>query len=218
MPNTNSEKLISSSAGGDVFLTDITQPTLVNNENHFFCHGEKACYELRTFSQDPFIFISCGQDGACKWVDTRMSSKCAKSSCQEHTLIKLLTGISAIAVNPIVPYHLVCAGMDGVVRMFDRRMLSVGDELDQTSVTSIAKKCVNGLFACFTPPSRDYLDSAGDAPATAIPTGGKDSLSNIPFVNNKRITSVQYDRTGTHLLVSYHPNKIYLLDWRVFDH
>ena len=98
----------------------------MNNLNRFVCHGEKSVYELRTIAQEPFSFISSGQDGTCKWYDIRQSTKCDKLFCQEHTLIKLSTGITAIAINPVVPYHLVCSGLDGILRFFDRRMLSVG--------------------------------------------------------------------------------------------
>ena len=64
---------------------------------------------------------------------------------------------------------------------------------------------VRGLFACFSPPDTGNTPVAADIPNPTSP----------PFSNNKRITSVQYDRRGEYLLASYHTNTIYLLDWKV---
>lgn len=206
MPRTNSQKLISCSSGGDIYLTDVTHPTLSNSSNHFQCHGDKSCYEIRTFPQDPSIFVTCGQDGSCKWVDTRLASKCERPFCKEHTLLKAMTGISAITLNPVVPYHLVCAGLDGVIRMYDRRVLSVGSG-DDGNIRGMVEQSVSGMFACFSAPEAEQPAGLGDLPSAA---------TNLPpFVNNKRVTSVQYDNRGNDLLVSYHSNNIYLLDWRV---
>ena len=42
------------------------------------------------------------------------------------------TGISALAINPFIPYHLVCSGLDGIVRFYDRRKLSVGSSFSSS--------------------------------------------------------------------------------------
>lgn len=73
LPQTNSEKLISCSSSGDIYLTDAHASTLQNSSHHYQCHGDRPCYELRTFLQDPNTFVSCGQDGTCKWIDTRLA-------------------------------------------------------------------------------------------------------------------------------------------------
>ena len=178
----------------------------MNNLNRFVCHGEKSVYELRTIAQEPFSFISSGQDGTCKWYDIRQSTKCDKLFCQEHTLIKLSTGITAIAINPVVPYHLVCSGLDGILRFFDRRMLSVGlcDSDPSSSSCSISNQSTKGLFACFGLSSSIEL---GNSP--------RQSFFNSATASNKRITSVQYDNWGNEILVSYQSDNLYLLDWRV---
>jgi len=64
-------------------------------KKYFTFSSTKAIYELRVCPQNPFVFYSCGQDGTCKFYDIRQSTKCDKSSCQEHTLIKNTTGITA---------------------------------------------------------------------------------------------------------------------------
>jgi WD40 repeat protein len=205
LPKSDDERLISCSADGCIYLTDINCSEKVNSEHLFSCHGNKTCYEVRTFLHDPFIFISCGQDGCCKWVDLRQTSKCEKQFCQEHNLIKLSTGVSAIAINPFVPYHLVSAGLDGIVRFFDRRMLSVGSHDSVETISSLTDQSTRGLFATFG------VTSTGSNSPTA-------TTCNIPgntVTSNKRITSLQYDNWGSQLLVSYQTNNIYLLDWRV---
>jgi WD40 repeat protein len=205
MPRTNNQKVISCSSGGCMYLSDVNMPTLINNQNRFQCHGDKTAYELRTFDFDPSVFVSCGQDGTCKWIDTRIYTNCSKAYCNDHTLLKLPTGITGIAINPLVPYHLVCAGLDGMLRFFDRRMLSLGGHVtsggdianNQTLLSSMKNHSIHGLFASFSP--------SGEV-ATSTPTN---------TLNSKRITSVQYDTSGEHILASYQSDSIYLLDWRV---
>lgn len=203
LPGSNDERLISSSANGSIYLTDLNQSSLVNNQQLFSCHGNKTCYEVRTFLHDPSIFISCGQDGCCKWVDLRQTSKCEKQFCQEHSLIKLSTGISAIAINPYVPYHLVCAGLDGIVRFYDRRMLSVGAYDSVETISILTDQSTKGLFASFgiTPSEPNSPTNTCNIPGNTV-------------ISNKRVTSLQYNNWGSQLLVSYQSDNIYLLDWR----
>lgn len=52
-----------------------------------------------------------------------------------------MTGITAIALNPVIPYHLACAGLDGVLRLYDRRMLSVGS-VDDSTFRTMAEQSV----------------------------------------------------------------------------
>lgn len=203
LPKTDDERLISCSADGSIYLTDINYSETINNEHYFACHGNKTCYDVLTFVHDPFIFVSCGQDGCCKWIDLRQSSKCEKQFCQEHTLIKLSTGISAIAMNPFVPYHIVCAGLDGITRFYDRRMLSVGIYDSAETISTMTDQSTKGLFASFSVPNNT--------------TNNPINTCNIPgntVVSDKRITSLQYDNWGSELLVSYQTDNIYLLDWR----
>lgn len=53
--------------------------------------------------------------------------------------------MTAIALNPVVPYHLACAGLDGVLRLYDRRMLSVGT-VDDGTFRGMAEQSVRDLF------------------------------------------------------------------------
>lgn len=53
--------------------------------------------------------------------------------------------MSAIAVNPVVPYHLACAGTDGVLRIYDRRVLSVGS-IDDGTFRGMAEQSVRVYY------------------------------------------------------------------------
>ena len=206
LPKSNDERIVSCASDGSIYLTDLNYSQSINNQHLFSCHGNKTCYEIRTCVHDPFLFISCGQDGCCKWVDLRESSKCEKLFCQEHNLLKISTGISALAINPFVPYHMACGGLDGVVRFYDRRMLSVGAHSTVETISSLTEQSTRGLFATFSPAS-----SEANSP---------ENTCNIPgntVISNKRITSLQYDNWGRQLLVSYQTDKIYLLDWKVLN-
>jgi nuclear receptor interaction protein len=188
-----------------MYMSDVNTPPLLNNLNRYQCHGDKTAYEIRTIEAEPAVFVTCGQDGTCKWIDTRAHAHCHKPYCNDHTLLKLPTGITAIAVHPLVPFHLVCAGLDGLLRFFDRRMLTMGatsEEVcnvadNQTLLSSLKNHSIHGLFASFSP--------SGEVTSTT-PTN---------TLNSKRITSVQYDTYAEHVLAGYQPDIIYLLDWRV---
>ncbi|CAF0724169.1 unnamed protein product [Brachionus calyciflorus] len=193
LPYSNDENIISCSSGGDIYLNNIYS----NKSCLFKCHGDKTCYELRACSDSSFV--SCGLDGSIKFIDLRSTSKCDQQhSCQEHTLIKNTNGITAITVNPVIPYHLVCAGLDGTLRLYDTRMLSIGSYNLNQSVFDNVNQSAKGLFAVFNPP----LSNKDNNPLDGLGP------------NAKRITSVQYNRTGTEILASYQSDSIYLLDWR----
>lgn len=104
------------------------------------------------------------------------------------------TGISALAINPFIPYHLVCSGLDGIVRFYDRRKLSVGSSFSSSKNIS---QSTDGMFACFK-----------------ISKSNEDTIGGT-VVSSKRVTSLQFDNWGNDLLVSYQPDTVYLLDWRV---
>ena len=48
------------------------------------------------------------------------------SDCFEDVMIRCSQSVTAISFNPMLPYHLAVGSSDSAVRIFDRRMLSVG--------------------------------------------------------------------------------------------
>jgi hypothetical protein len=113
----------------------------------------------------------------------------------------------------LIPYHIVCATLDGIVRFYDIRALSVGtfDSNELTSKdNSTTNQHGNGLFACFGLANQNESSLINRKTIfNAL------SLSSTP--QNKRITSLQYNNVGSEVLVSYQSDNIYLLDWRVSD-
>lgn len=188
LPSSNESQIVSCSANGDIFYNDIEDTSPSANTNKFTCHSERTCFEIRTVASEPHAFTSCGQDGTVRWFDIRIKTKCDKENCHDDTLIKLSNGITAIAINPLIPYHLVCGSLDGIVRFYDRRMLSVG------AASDLNYSSLKGLFSCF-----GY-------------TKGDQQQQQSP--RSQRITSLQYDDFGNEILVSYQKDRIYLLDWR----
>ena len=106
-----------------------------------------------------------------------------------------------VTVNPLIPYHIVCASLDGIVRFYDTRALSVGefDSNETLTKASITNQFDNGLFACFglSPNQTDSNLTNRKTIFNAL------SLSSTPA--NKRITSIQYNN-----VISYVLNYLYL--------
>jgi hypothetical protein len=71
-----------------------------------------------------------------------MKTKCNETYCEDNTMIKLASGIRAMSSNPLIPNHLACGDIDGFVRFYDMRKLSVGKNLDNSQ---------SDMFCCFAP-------------------------------------------------------------------
>lgn len=159
----------------------------------FKCHGDKTCYEIRPFENESFL--TCGHDGCVKFIDLRQYSDCKNPSCFHHNLLTQKTAITCMAVNPLMPHYFTCGSIDGVLCFYDFRMLSVGSS---ESKEFISNKTDKGLYAVFDP----FMST-------------EKSNSNAFPVNTKRITSVEYDEKGCHVLANFQPNFIYLLNSKV---
>ncbi|XP_013421890.1 DDB1- and CUL4-associated factor 6-like [Lingula anatina] len=121
MPQSSDAKIVSCSGDGVIFYTDILREDSWGS-NSFNCHFGTT-YELLTLPNDPHTFLSCGEDGAVRWFDLRLKTSCRKESCKEDILIHNKRAVSALAVDPVVPYHLAVGCADSTVKIFDRRML-----------------------------------------------------------------------------------------------
>ncbi|XP_071549256.1 DDB1- and CUL4-associated factor 6-like isoform X1 [Panulirus ornatus] len=121
LPQTTNRKIISCSGDGILIYTDIER----QEETHdckFTCHGS-TCYDVITLPDDPHTFLSCGEDGTVRWFDLRAKEQCSTRNCQEDILLNMGRAVTAVAVNPITPYHLAVATQDSTIRIYDRRML-----------------------------------------------------------------------------------------------
>ncbi|XP_053310308.1 DDB1- and CUL4-associated factor 6 isoform X2 [Spea bombifrons] len=122
MPLTNDKQIISCSGDGVIFYTNIEKDMETNRQNQFTCHYGTA-YEIMTVPNDPYTFLSCGEDGTVRWFDTRMKTSCTKEDCKDDILINCRRAATSIAVCPPAPYYLAIGCSDSSVRIYDRRML-----------------------------------------------------------------------------------------------
>ncbi|XP_012819671.1 DDB1- and CUL4-associated factor 6 isoform X3 [Xenopus tropicalis] len=122
LPLTNDKQIISCSGDGVIFFTDIEKDADTNRQCQFTCHYGTA-YEIMTVPNDPYTFLSCGEDGTVRWFDTRTKTSCTKEDCKDDILINCRRAATSIAICPTAPYYLAVGCSDSSVRIYDRRML-----------------------------------------------------------------------------------------------
>ncbi|RXN28915.1 DDB1- and CUL4-associated factor 6 isoform X4 [Labeo rohita] len=62
MPHTNDQQIVSCSGDGIIFYTHTEKSQEINRQCQFTCHYGTA-YEIMTVPNDPYTFLSCGEDG-----------------------------------------------------------------------------------------------------------------------------------------------------------
>ncbi|XP_070693989.1 DDB1- and CUL4-associated factor 6 isoform X2 [Pempheris klunzingeri] len=122
MPHTNDQEIISCSGDGIIYYTHTEQSPEHNRQCQFTCHYGTA-YEIMTVPNDPYTFLSCGEDGTVRWFDLRMKTSCTKEDCKDDILINCRRAATSISISPLMPYYLAVGCSDSSVRIYDRRML-----------------------------------------------------------------------------------------------
>uniref|UniRef100_A0A671T6F2 DDB1- and CUL4-associated factor 6-like n=1 Tax=Sinocyclocheilus anshuiensis TaxID=1608454 RepID=A0A671T6F2_9TELE len=122
MPHTNDQQIVSCSGDGIIFYTHTEKSQEINRQCQFTCHYGTA-YEIMTVPNDPYTFLSCGEDGTVRWFDLRMKTSCTKEDCKDDILINCRRAATSISICPPVPYYLAVGCSDSSVRIYDRRML-----------------------------------------------------------------------------------------------
>ncbi|KAG7467058.1 hypothetical protein MATL_G00149300 [Megalops atlanticus] len=122
MPCTNDQQIVSCSGDGIIYYTNTEKSADVNRQCQFTCHYGTA-YEIMTVPNDPYTFLSCGEDGTVRWFDVRMKTSCTKEDCKDDILINCRRAATSISICPLVPYYLAVGCSDSSVRIYDRRML-----------------------------------------------------------------------------------------------
>ncbi|XP_066456422.1 DDB1- and CUL4-associated factor 6 isoform X2 [Eleutherodactylus coqui] len=142
LPLTNDKQIISCSGDGVIYHTNIEKDAETNRQCQFTCHYGTA-YEIMTVPNDPYTFLSCGEDGTVRWFDIRIKSSCTKEDCKDDILIHCRRAATSITVCPPAPYYLAVGCSDSSVRIFDRRMLGAG---------SFSNRGTTGMCVRFAPP------------------------------------------------------------------
>uniref|UniRef100_A0AAR2LC31 Ddb1 and cul4 associated factor 6 n=1 Tax=Pygocentrus nattereri TaxID=42514 RepID=A0AAR2LC31_PYGNA len=122
MPHTNDQQIVSCSGDGIIYYTHTEKSPDINRQCQFTCHYGTA-YEIMTVPNDPYTFLSCGEDGTVRWFDLRMKTSCTKEDCKDDILINCRRAATSISISPLVPYYLAVGCSDSSVRIYDRRML-----------------------------------------------------------------------------------------------
>ncbi|XP_061142526.1 DDB1- and CUL4-associated factor 6 isoform X1 [Syngnathus typhle] len=122
MPHTNDQEIISCSGDGILYYTRTEKSAEFNRQCQFTCHYGTA-YEIMTVPNDPYTFLSCGEDGTVRWFDLRTKTSCTKEDCKDDILINCRRAATSISISPLMPYYLAVGCSDSSVRIYDRRML-----------------------------------------------------------------------------------------------
>ncbi|KAG7253160.1 hypothetical protein CRUP_022585, partial [Coryphaenoides rupestris] len=118
----NRKEIISCSGDGIIYYTHTEKSLELNRQCQFSCHYGTA-YEIMTVPNDPYTFLSCGEDGTVRWFDLRTKTSCTKEDCKDDILINCRRAATSISISPLVPYYLAVGCSDSSVRIYDRRML-----------------------------------------------------------------------------------------------
>ncbi|XP_063161604.1 DDB1- and CUL4-associated factor 6 isoform X2 [Candoia aspera] len=145
LPCTSDKQIISCSGDGVIFYTNVEQDAETNRQCQFTCHYGTT-YEIMTVPNDPYTFLSCGEDGTVRWFDTRIKTSCTKEDCKDDILINCRRAATSVAICPPIPYYLAVGCSDSSVRIYDRRMLGT------RATGNYAGRGTTGLVARFVPP------------------------------------------------------------------
>ncbi|XP_023496266.1 DDB1- and CUL4-associated factor 6 isoform X4 [Equus przewalskii] len=144
LPCTNDKQIVSCSGDGVIFYTNVEQDAETNRQCQFTCHYGTT-YEIMTVPNDPYTFLSCGEDGTVRWFDTRIKTSCTKEDCKDDILINCRRAATSVAICPPIPYYLAVGCSDSSVRIYDRRMLGT------RATGNYAGRGTTGLVARFIP-------------------------------------------------------------------
>ncbi|XP_061859141.1 DDB1- and CUL4-associated factor 6 isoform X5 [Colius striatus] len=145
LPCTNDKQIVSCSGDGVIFYTNIEQDAETNRQCQYTCHYGTT-YEIMTVPNDPYTFLSCGEDGTVRWFDTRIKTSCTKEDCKDDILINCRRAATSVAICPPIPYYLAVGCSDSSVRIYDRRMLGT------RATGNYAGRGTIGMVARFVPP------------------------------------------------------------------
>ncbi|KAF1676132.1 DCAF6 factor, partial [Pygoscelis papua] len=145
LPCTNDKQIVSCSGDGVIFYTNVEQDAETNRQCQYTCHYGTT-YEIMTVPNDPYTFLSCGEDGTVRWFDTRIKTSCTKEDCKDDILINCRRAATSVAICPPIPYYLAVGCSDSSVRIYDRRMLGT------RATGNYAGRGTVGMVARFVPP------------------------------------------------------------------
>lgn len=97
------------------------------NLNYFNCHSRGTTYEVLTVPTEPQSFMSCGEDGTVRLFDLRQISRCHKTCCKDNILVLSPSAVTSMCLSPISHNYIAVGSSDSIIRIYDRRYLSLVD-------------------------------------------------------------------------------------------
>uniref|UniRef100_A0AAZ3PHL6 DDB1- and CUL4-associated factor 6-like n=1 Tax=Oncorhynchus tshawytscha TaxID=74940 RepID=A0AAZ3PHL6_ONCTS len=164
LPQTNDRMIVSAAADGKIFLTNVERGSNMDPVLQYHCHNG-AAYEILTVPSDPHSFLSCGEDGAIRWFDVRVSPGCWQTNCKKDILIDCRRAVTSMAISPVESFYLATGCSDSSVRIYDRRMLG----------TIATGSGVAGMCARFVP--RHLLNKSCRVTSLAYSRDGREVLA-----------------------------------------
>ncbi|KAI3356358.1 hypothetical protein L3Q82_017574, partial [Scortum barcoo] len=212
MPHTNDQEIVSCSGDGIIYYTHTEKSPEYNRQCQFTCHYGTA-YEIMTVPNDPYTFLSCGEDGTVRWFDLRTKTSCTKEDCKDDILINCRRAATSISISPLVPYYLAVGCSDSSVRIYDRRMLGTR-ATDPGHKSSRLERLYQGLIVAAYQPSSHRASLSPSGNYMGRGTTGMCVRFVPAHLSNKscRVTSLCYSEDGQEVLVSYSSDYIYLFD------
>ncbi|EPY73834.1 hypothetical protein CB1_002523016 [Camelus ferus] len=135
-----------------------------------------------TVPNDPYTFLSCGEDGTVRWFDTRIKTSCTKEDCKDDILINCRRAATSVAICPPIPYYLAVGCSDSSVRIYDRRMLGTRATGEQSPNVSLMQRMSDMLSRWFEEASEVAQSNRGRG--RSRPRGGtsQSDVSTLPTV------------------------------------
>lgn len=148
LPHSGDHGIVSCSGDGIVLYSELTTAASVKyyeksagsksphrhgsdandaNLNYFNCHSRGTTYEVLTVPTEPRSFMSCGEDGTVRLFDLRQISSCHKTCCKDNILILSPSAVTSMCLSPISQNYIAVGSSDSIVRIYDRRYLSLVD-------------------------------------------------------------------------------------------
>lgn len=140
MPKSNNTLVVTGAGDNGVRVHDLSLSDTILVCN---CHTGRV-KRIATVENVPFLFWSASEDGLILQYDMRMKHNC-KSNDREGVLVDLVSHAGrkaeakCMAVNPTRPELIAVGANDPFVRMYDRRMIKLGQ----------VRKFYNYLSICF---------------------------------------------------------------------
>uniref|UniRef100_A0A2K6AE39 DDB1 and CUL4 associated factor 6 n=1 Tax=Mandrillus leucophaeus TaxID=9568 RepID=A0A2K6AE39_MANLE len=161
--------IVSCSGDGVIFYTSVEQGAETNRQCQFTCHYGTT-YEIMTVPNDPYTFLSCGEDGTLRWFDTRIKTSCTKEDCKGDILNNCPCAATSVAICPPIPYYLAVGHSYSSVQIYDRQVLgtrATGNYAGQGTIGMVARFIASHLnnkscrvtFLCYSEDGQEILVS-----------------------------------------------------------